>query len=114
MIEITAKQREAYHYGLEWKTTIDETLALALRDMTAEVMRMEFEKEHPTESRGGWIWCYGCQYTHCPDLADGRMLRKLGDPRHAYQQADWQRAAHELLERRNVLSFTKLGGKSDD
>lgn len=90
MIEITADLQKSYRYGMSWQSPdiAERILAIALRDMTAEVMRLEFEKEHviglADYERGERPCCRFCGY-------------RMADPRHNYQWPDWQRAAHEKL-----------------
>jgi hypothetical protein len=71
----------------------------ALRDMTAEVLRLRFEAEHQLDYRTGQGWCKVC-HLNVP-FGVPRATVPI-HPSHNYHWPDWQRAAHELL-----------GGKSD-
>lgn len=86
MIEITAKLSSAYkRFDMGASMPI---IVAALRDMTAEVMRLEFENEHRSyTTRIGVLCCQECGWEH----------KMKFDPRHTFQWADWRRAAHEKL-----------------
>lgn len=96
MIEITPDEQDAYQWAVENAGTWSRVALLRdkLRDMTAEAMRLEFEREHQLDYRTGQGWCNVC---HCnAPFGIPRSTLPI-DPRHAYQWPDWQRAAHEAL-----------------
>ena len=102
MIEITPEAQRQYRLAAHWahqeSTRNYRDICIALRDMTAEVMRLEFAAEHkPYISAIQGYRCAAC----CHGI-DG-ALKERCDPRHNYTEADWQRAAHDALS----------GGKSD-
>lgn len=93
MIKITPEQRLAYSKAFLELYCFEQVLHDALRDMTAEVLRLEFEKEHSLKKGAGenyYPWCGICGYNN-----SARNMNP--DPRHAYTETDWQKAAHELL-----------------
>ena len=92
-MKITPEESGAYQkvekYANSW---IDRELANALRHHVAAEMRLEFEGEHKIieievgTAKGGYPMCVVCKY--------GSI-----DPRHDYTDVDWDRGAHEALQK---------------